>query len=124
MKLPKYKEGLVAKARELRSSGTPGEARLWPLLKNRQLGLRFRRQRPIGNYIVDFLCPGANLVVELDGYSHERKGLYDLKREEYLKALGFEIFTYTEREALVNPEAIADSIWRWLVDRGYVVDDD
>ena len=62
------------KARELRKQSTDAESTLWNLLRNRQLtGYKFRRQAPIGKYIVDFLCFERNLVVELDGGQHQEQ---------------------------------------------------
>lgn len=62
---------LIGVARKLRREQTPAEAKLWSLLRNRQLeGLKFRRQHPIGRYVADFCCEELSLVIELDGGQH------------------------------------------------------
>ncbi|MGC9237589.1 MAG: endonuclease domain-containing protein, partial [Thiomonas sp.] len=60
----------IQRARELRRNLTEAERLLWNRLRNQQLGVKFRRQAPIGPYIVDFLCPQARLIIELDGGQH------------------------------------------------------
>ena len=73
-----YKEELLLKRKELRRNLTPEEAVLWTLLKAKRLdGSKWRKQHPIGNYILDFYCPEAKLCVELDGNKH-----YTLKAQE------------------------------------------
>lgn len=78
------------RARALRQSLTDAESLLWFRLRNRQfMGLKFRRQRPIGNYIADFACLEIGLVIELDGGQHTEQIAYDTRREEAMKAQGF-----------------------------------
>jgi very-short-patch-repair endonuclease len=81
-------------ARDLRSRETNSEAILWEhLCGSRFEGLKFRRQRPIGPYIVDFACESLNLIVEIDGSVHETAEAkeYDVQRDEYLSAAGYMI---------------------------------
>jgi len=100
-------------ARELRSRGTIPERILWNVLKNRQVaGLKFRRQVPIGEYVVDYLCADASLIVELDGMSHEGRQGYDAKRTEFLRLLGYTMFRVTNDEVLDDVEAVAMGIAR------------
>ena len=100
-------------ARELRSRGTIPERILWNVLKNRQVaGLKFRRQVPIGEYVVDYLCADASLIVELDGMSHEGRQGYDAKRTEFLRLLGYTMFRVTNDEVLDDVEAVAIGIAR------------
>jgi very-short-patch-repair endonuclease len=76
-------------ARDQRRRATPTEQRLWTVLRGRQVdGWRFRRQHPIGPYIVDFLCAEARLVIEIDGSIHEEQREYDAERDDYLHQLG------------------------------------
>jgi very-short-patch-repair endonuclease len=78
-------------ARAMRVAPTDAEAMLWERLRDRQLsGAKFRRQVPIGRYIVDFLCPASRLIVELDGGIH-RGGDYDRERDSELRGLGFQV---------------------------------
>lgn len=67
-------------ARSMRRDPTPAEALLWVRLRHNQLGVRFRRQEPIGPYIVDFACAAARLIIELDGDSHDELAR-DLRRD-------------------------------------------
>lgn len=98
MKLPANKE-LKQRARDLRSNSTLSEVLLWQLLKNKQMyGLDFNRQKIIGNYIVDFYCPKLNLVIEIDGSSHDNKYIYDAKRDEYLNSLGLFVLHIDDRD--------------------------
>lgn len=71
---------------------TGPEQRLWSLLRSRRLsGLKFRRQAPIGPFIVDFFCAGVKLIIELDGASHADRGEYDLKRQAFLVKAGYRV---------------------------------
>lgn len=84
-----YNPKLKERAQELRQAGMLHEAILWNELKRKQLnGLDFDRQKVIGNYIVDFYCAEKNVVIEIDGSSHENKVEYDRAREAYLTCLG------------------------------------
>jgi very-short-patch-repair endonuclease len=84
----------IEHARELRKKLTPPEARLWIALRKRQLGgLRFRRQHPVGPFIVDFFCPSARLAVEVDGASHSLGDgeARDARRDSYLERVGLTV---------------------------------
>ena len=105
--------GLVDIARELRKKQTPAETVMWQLLRNRQcMGLKFRRQHQIGDYIVDFFCNERSLVIELDGAIHQNKEQHkkDTKRDAYLNALGFTILRIKNEEFLSNPESTLQNI--------------
>ena len=85
----------LKRARRLRRVMTPPELGLWLRLKNRQLGgYRFRKQHPVGPYILDFYCPEARLAVEVDGYSHSVEGAaeHDARRDAWLRGQGVEVF--------------------------------
>lgn len=86
-------------ARELRNKSTLGEAILWQNIKDKQVhGFQFNRQYSIGDYIVDFVCRKAKLIIEIDGYSHEFKYEKDIERENYLKGIGYRILRFRESE--------------------------
>ena len=91
MSLP-YNPKLCKWSRKLRKAGMLHEVLLWNRLKKRQFyGLDFDRQKIIGNYIVDFFCASASLVIEVDGSSHYHKKSYDQKRDAYLESLGLQV---------------------------------
>ena len=76
---------IVAKARKLRRNSTDVERQLWHRIRDKQIDeFRFRRQRPIGKYIVDFVCLDAMLIVELDGGQHAGDAAYDQRRTAFL----------------------------------------
>jgi very-short-patch-repair endonuclease len=101
------------RAIQLRRSATQPEQLLWSVLCNKRLGgLKFRRQHPIEPYIVDFYCSSANLVIELDGESHEGRQNYDAKRETHLLSLGLKIIRVTNDDVLKNLEGVAEMILR------------
>ena len=83
-------------SRDLRRRATPSERRLWQVLRDHRLdGRQFRRQHPIGPYIVDFVCPGTSVVIELDGPIHEQQREYDIERDGYLRTRGLTVIRFT-----------------------------
>ena len=85
------------KARDLRKNMTSQERKLWNIIKNRQFyGYRFRRQFPIGNYIVDFICREKKIIIELDGGQHNQQEeiQYDIERTEFLTSEGFRVVRF------------------------------
>jgi very-short-patch-repair endonuclease len=82
--------------------------------------LRFRRQQPIGPYVVDFFCPSAKLIVELDGGQHgeDCAVLYDEARTRWLEAQGYRVLRFWNWEFQQYPEAVVESIWRAIVESG------
>ena len=96
-----------AKARKLRKQSTDAESALWNLLRNRQLtGHKFRRQAPIGKYIVDFLCFERNLVVELDGGQHQEQTGYDTERTRVLESRGHRVIRFWNNLVLEDTDAV------------------
>ena len=94
------------RARELRAAMTDAERLLWRCLRMRQLGAhRFRRQVPVGPYIVDFACLRARLVVEVDGGQHAGSS-GDRRRDAFLRAAGFRVLRFWNHEVLAQPEAV------------------
>ncbi len=95
----------------LRQPLSPPEALLWSRLRNRQLGgLKFRRQHPIGSYIVDFYCAEARLVIELDGDSHTEQIEYDAKRTLWIGEQGHREIRFWNREVLQNLDGVLQMI--------------
>ena len=101
-------EVLLQKAKELRQKQTPVEQMLWQCLRANQLhGAKFRRQHNIGQYIVDFYCHAAKLVIELDGGIHELQKDRDSDRDTYLKANGLQVLRFQNEEITQNlPQAL------------------
>jgi very-short-patch-repair endonuclease len=99
--------------KELRNSLTAAEAVLWQNLKGRQLlGKKFRRQISIGRYIVDFYCPEAGLVIELDGDRHFSITMdeYEARRTKYLEEEGLRIIRFENKELYDNLEGVLETI--------------
>jgi very-short-patch-repair endonuclease len=95
-----------------RTSSTDAEARIWYVLRNRNLGAKFRRQATAGPYTLDFFCPRLQLAVEIDGAQHrDEVGLLtDAERDAALVAVGIRVLRFTNQEALVATEAVAIAI--------------
>lgn len=101
--------------RRLRNRMTDAELRLWRCLRRRQMrGFRFRRQHPFGDYILDFVCLEAMVVIEVDGGQHGEHSSCDATRTANLNAAGFRVLRFWNNEILRDIEAVADSIWRAL----------
>ncbi len=100
------------RARELRQEMTPAERQLWSALRGEQLGVKFRRQHPIGPYITDFYSWEAGLVVEVDGSSHFTSAAqdYDRERDGYLSALGLTVLHFTNQEVTSQREGVLNKI--------------
>jgi very-short-patch-repair endonuclease len=99
--------------RRLRSEPTDAEARLWQLLRNRQLGAKFRRQHPVGPFVLDFFCAERLLAIELDGGQHfEDRGIeHDARRARYLAEHGIRVMRFTNLELLGELHAVKEAIW-------------
>lgn len=97
----------MEKSKQLRKQMTPEELRLWYLFRGRRFfGYKFRRQMPIGTYIVDFACFKAKLIVELDGGQHQNEEAYDLRRTAFLNANGWEVLRFWNNEFRANEEEV------------------
>jgi 5-methyltetrahydrofolate--homocysteine methyltransferase/ATP-dependent helicase HrpA len=115
-------EHMIRRARDLRQTETPPEKLLWLALRNGQIGgMKFRRQHPIGPYVVDFYCHSAMLVVELDGISHEDKAESDATRTKALEAGGLRVLRVTNEDVMRDLDAVTREIarlggvpWDWL----------
>jgi very-short-patch-repair endonuclease len=95
------------KAQELRKKSTDAERLLWRHLRAKQLeGLKFRRQEPIGDYIVDFVCFDRSLIVEVDGGQHVREKAKDHERTKWLEDQGFEVLRFWNNDVMKNIEGV------------------
>ncbi|WP_424430163.1 endonuclease domain-containing protein [Parasphingorhabdus sp.] len=106
----------VLKARQLRKTMSKPEVMLWQLLRKKPLGIKFRRQHPIGPYIVDFYCASAKLAIEVDGMAQDMgdRPERDERRERDLSVRGVETIRISAREVLHDPVDIADRISRYI----------
>jgi very-short-patch-repair endonuclease len=109
--MPRINPQTTGHARTLRKSQTPAEQKLWSVLSNRQInGIKFRRQHPIGQYIVDFYCGSRRLVIEVDGGGHLDQEEYDAERTTWLERQGYHVIRFTNLEILKNLNSVIEII--------------
>ncbi len=99
----------MSRARKLRKNATDAELRLWRELRHRRLGVRIRRQVPLGTYIVDFLCFSPKVIIEVDGGQHAESEA-DRVRDRYLEAEGFRVLRFWNTEVLGNLNGVLERI--------------
>ncbi|MGV3724757.1 MAG: endonuclease domain-containing protein [Actinomycetota bacterium] len=107
--LPPASSEMVQAARDLRRRQTPAEAALWERLRaNRLRGRKFRRQHPVGVFVLDFFCDAARLVIELDGGIHleSEQRLRDVERQLVLETLGLTVLRFRNEEVLHNVDGV------------------
>lgn len=113
-----YNRKLKPNARRLRNDSTPSEIRLWcELLRNgTMMGYKFRRQRPVLNYIADFMCFELKLIIEADGISHDNEEgcNRDIKRDKALTEAGFYILRFQDEEIMDHLESVHRAIVGWI----------
>lgn len=109
-----YNFNLKQNARDLRKNMTLAERKLWSKIRSKSVkGAKFYRQKIIGNYIVDFYCHKAKLVIELDGGQHYfGKGKQkDSIRDHYLFSIGIKVLRFSDRDVLKNIDGVLQRIW-------------
>ena len=99
-----------ANAQTLRRDMTDSERRLWSRLRGEQLGVKFRRQHPLGSYVADFACLVPKLIVELDGAQHQLQQNYDARRDAFFHAQGFEVMRFASNDAFVHLDEVLQAI--------------
>ena len=111
-----YNPKLKPLARKLRNNSTLSEILLWEELKNRKmLGYRFLRQKPIGEYIVDFFCNKLRLVIEIDGNSHNEESFEnDMTRQAWLESIGLSVLRFDDLEVKKDMENVLMAIEGWI----------
>jgi very-short-patch-repair endonuclease len=119
---PKWKvpSKLRSNARALRKNSTDVERNLWSELRDHRLnGASFRRQVPIGNYIADFVCHAAKLVIELDGGQHFSDGqeAADAKRSTIIEATGFHVLRFSNHDVMTNRAGVLEVIATAIAER-------
>jgi very-short-patch-repair endonuclease len=112
-----YNTGLKEFARELRKNMTDAERLIWSKLRRRQIeGCQFYRQKILGNCIVDFFCPAAKLVIEIDGGQHffPEQVKKDTVRDGYLASLGLTVLRFADTEVLKNIDGVLERILQYM----------
>lgn len=111
-----YNPTLKEAAKKLRQNMTLSEVLLWKKLRNKTLGYDFDRQKPMGNYIVDFYCKELKLILEIDGNSHNGTEAYqsDLKRQTELEKLGLTFLRFKDIEIKQNINQVIHCIKNWI----------
>src|SRR5918996_1419362 len=99
---PKTKHNAI----QLRKESTLAERKLWSRIRNDQLGVTFRRQHAVGNYIPDFCSPKAKLIIELDGSQHLEQEEYDQARTKYFESLGYKVIRFWNNDVMNKSEEI------------------
>ncbi len=108
---------LINSGRKLRKQQTPWETKLWYLLRNRRFKeFKFRRQYPIGNFIVDFCCLSNKLIIELDGSGHlsVENRIYDKRRDEYLREQGYKVLRIYNNDMEFDLESVLNKVYSLL----------
>lgn len=116
-KMIPFSKELKIVARGLRKNMTDAEGHLWKRIRRKQLrGFQFYRQKNIGQYIVDFYCPGAKIIIEIDGGQHysEEGAQKDKSRDDYLEVLGFKVLRFSDREVFENTDGALEKIYEHL----------
>jgi len=104
------------RAIELRKEPTPAERKLWAIIRNDQLGVNFRRQHAVGNYIPDFVCIEKKLIIELDGSQHLEQEAYDNERTKYLELLGYRVIRFWNNDVTNNIDDVILAILHAMKD--------
>ena len=103
------------RARELRGRSTEAEMLLWQQLRSRRFqNFKFRRQRPLGSYILDFVCLEAGLVIEIDGGQHSEQQTYDQARTARIERQGLTVIRFWNHEVMNETPAVLEKIWQSL----------
>ncbi|WP_407276470.1 endonuclease domain-containing protein [Halothiobacillus sp. DCM-1] len=110
------RSSLIQNARKLRAQMTDAERAIWRHLRGEQLGVKFRRQAPIGRYIVDFVCLSHKLVIEIDGGQHANNA-EDRVRDAFLSTEGFKVLRFWNNEVLQQCDGVLETVRLALIDR-------
>lgn len=106
-----YNKNLKTFSREHRNNSTRAEILFWNCVKAAKFnGHKFNRQKPLGNYIADFFCKKLNLVVEIDGITHENRQVEDMIRQQNLESMGLKVVRFTDDEVIGNIDAVMNEL--------------
>lgn len=104
-------KNLLRSAKTLRTNQTDAEQRLWHHLRgHRFMELKFKRQKPMGRYIVDFVCVERQLIIEIDGGQHAEQVEYDQRRDAWLRSKGYTVLRFWNNEVLLQLEEVLERI--------------
>jgi len=112
-----YNIKLKGRSRKLRADMTDAERVLWSRIRRKQIkGVQFYRQKPVGNYIVDFYCPKAKLIIEVDGGYHKRSEIMqnDHEKDKTMNELGFTVLRFSNDQVMNHIEHVLEEIKRVL----------
>ncbi|KQX98064.1 DNA (cytosine-5-)-methyltransferase [Rhodanobacter sp. Root480] len=110
----------LTNAKSMRSTQTPAEQHLWYHLRaNRFMGLKFKRQKPLGPYIVDFICLERGVVIEVDGGQHGDDVAYDQRRDQWLASQCFIVLRFWNHDVLNQTESVLDRIRQVVDERAF-----
>ena len=115
-----YDRRLKTISRGLRREMTDAEQRLWYRLRRKQLhDVQFYRQKPLGEYVVDFYAPAVRLVIEVDGSQHFEAAamVADERRSVALRRMGLQVLRFDNRQVLLETDAVVEEIWRFIDSR-------
>lgn len=108
---PRSNSKTRTRAIELRKEPTPAERKLWAHLRNDRMGVTFRRQHAIGNYIPDFVCIQKKLIIELDGSQHLEQEQYDAERTKFLETQGYKVIRFWNNDVMNRIDSVLAVIW-------------
>ena len=110
--MPRTSNKTIIRARELRRTMTLPEGLLWQVLRKRPAGFKFRRQHPLGPYIVDFYCPTRHLAIEVDGEVHSmgEQPAHDARRDEYMRLSGVRLVRFNAGDVMRNMDGVVRTI--------------
>ena len=104
-------EKVLLNAKTLRANQTEAEQRLWHHLRaHRFMALKFKRQKPMGRYIVDFVCVERQLIIEIDGGQHAEQAEYDRQRDAWLRSQGYAVLRFCNHEVMHQLEGVLEQI--------------
>jgi len=102
---------ILANAKTLRAHQTEAEQRLWCHLRaHRFMDLKFKRQKPIGHYIVDFVCAERMLIIEIDGGQHSEQVEYDQRRDVWLNSQGYTVLRFWNNDVMRQLESVLEQL--------------
>ena len=103
-------------SRSLRREMTDGERLLWQRLRGEQLGVKFRRQHPLGPYVADFACLAPLMIVEIDGSQHADQSAYDAKRDAFFRQQGFDVMRFPANLPFLDLQSMVEAVYNRLTE--------